>query len=86
MPGSKVYTAEARVYRSLPSDYIHEFVNHMESYVSGRVHANGLENFWSLLKRGLYCPYVAVEPFHLHPTLMSKCSATIFARMSTATS
>jgi transposase-like protein len=65
-PGSKVYTDEAKVYRSLPNDYIHEFVNHMEKYVNGQVHTNGLENFWSLLKRGLSGTYVAVEPFHLH--------------------
>jgi transposase-like protein len=65
-PGSKVYTDEARVYKSLPNDYIHEFVNHMETYVNGQVHTNGLENFWSLLKRGLNGTYVAVEPFHLH--------------------
>src|ERR1700734_479476 len=65
-PGSKIYTDEARVYRSLPNDYVHEFVNHMESYVRGNVHTNGLENFWSLLKRGLNGTYVAVEPFHLH--------------------
>jgi hypothetical protein len=65
-PGSKVYTDEARVYRSLPNNYIHEFVNHVEKYVNGQVHTNGLENFWSLLKRGLNGTYVAVEPFHLH--------------------
>lgn len=58
--GSKVYTDEARVYRSLPNDYIHEFVNHVEKYVNGQVHTNGLENFWSLLKRGLNGTYVAV--------------------------
>jgi hypothetical protein len=40
-------------------------VNHAEAYVKGRVHTNGLENFWSLLKRGLKGTYVAVEPFHL---------------------
>ena len=38
---------------------------HAEQYVKGRVHTNGLENFWSLLKRGLRGTYVAVEPFHL---------------------
>lgn len=65
-PGSKVYTDEAKVYRSLPKEYTHEFVNHLESYVRGRVHTNGMENFWSLLKRGLGGTYVAVEPFHLH--------------------
>ena len=40
-------------------------MNHLERYVDGRVHTNGLENFWSLLKRGLNGTYVAVEPFHL---------------------
>lgn len=64
--GSKVYTDEASVYRSLPKEYTHEFVNHMERYVNGRVHTNGLENFWSLLKRTVNGTYVAVEPFHLH--------------------
>jgi transposase-like protein len=65
-PGSRIYTDEAKVYRSLPNVYVHEFVNHMEQYVNGQVHTNGLENFWSLLKRGLNGTYVAVEPFHLH--------------------
>lgn len=65
-PGSKIYTDEAKVYRSLPKEYTHEFVNHVEQYVNGQVHTNGLENFWSLLKRGLNGTYVAVEPFHLH--------------------
>ncbi|MFZ0317534.1 MAG: IS1595 family transposase [Candidatus Sulfotelmatobacter sp.] len=64
-PGSKVYTDEAAVYKSLPKEYTHEFVNHVEKYVNGRVHTNGMENFWSLLKRGLNGTYVAVEPFHL---------------------
>jgi len=64
--GSKIYTDEARVYRGLPDHYTHEFVNHLEKYVHGRVHTNGLENFWSLLKRTLSGTYVAVEPFHLH--------------------
>jgi len=63
-PGSKIYTDEAKVYRSLPSEYVHEFVNHMERYVNGQVHTNGLENFWSLLKRGLNGTYVA-EVFDL---------------------
>jgi hypothetical protein len=40
-------------------------VNHAQEYVKGRVHTNGLENFWSLLKRALRGTYVAVEPFHL---------------------
>jgi transposase-like protein len=63
--GSKIFTDEARPYRGLPSDYIHDFVNHLEKYVNGRVHTNGLENFWSLSKRTIRGTYVAVEPFHL---------------------
>jgi transposase-like protein len=63
--GSKIYTDEARVYGSLPKEYTHEFVNHVERYVDGQVHTNGLENFWSLTKRTLSGTYVAVEPFHL---------------------
>jgi transposase-like protein len=64
-PGARVYTDEATVYTALPKTYTHEFVNHLEKYVSGQVHTNGLENFWSLLKRGLKGTYVAVEPHHL---------------------
>ncbi len=64
--GAKVYTDEAIAYHDLASqDYAHQVVNHLEKYVSGQVHTNGLENFWSLLKRGLNGTYVAVEPFHL---------------------
>lgn len=40
-------------------------VDHAVEYVNGRVHTNGLENFWSLLKRGINGTYVSVEPFHL---------------------
>ena len=55
-----------RLCKSLPKEYTHEFENHVEKYVDGRVHTNGLENFWSLTKRTLSGTYVAVEPFHLH--------------------
>ena len=46
-------------------DYIHDFINHEIEYVRGQVHTNGVENFWSLLKRGLRGTYVSVEPYHL---------------------
>lgn len=52
-------------YRYLGDVYAHETVDHAECYVDGRAHTNGLENFWSLLKRGLNGTYVSVEPFHL---------------------
>jgi len=63
--GSKVYTDEAVGYDKVSYNFIHDVVNHMETYVDGQVHTNGIENFWSLLKRTLKGTYVAVEPFHL---------------------
>jgi len=64
--GSKLYTDDAVAYDSgLGSRFVHDFVNKTQSYVRGRVHVNGMENFWALLKRGLKGTYVAVEPFHL---------------------
>jgi transposase-like protein len=63
--GAIVFTDEAKAYIGLQADYSHETINHLESYVDGNVHTNGIENFWSLLKRGLNGTYVSVEPFHL---------------------
>jgi len=63
--GSKVYTDDAVAYDKLHWRFVHEMVNKTETYVRGQVHVNGMENFWSLLKRGLKGTYVAVEPFHL---------------------
>ena len=63
--GSNVYTDEAVGYDKVSYNFVHDVVNHMESYVNGQVHTNGIENFWSLLKRTLRGTYVAVEPFHL---------------------
>lgn len=64
-PGTFLYSDELQAYKSMDGEYAHEFVNHAEQYVNGRVHTNGIENFWSLLKRGLNGTYVAVEPFHM---------------------
>jgi transposase-like protein len=63
--GSKVYTDAAVGYDHLAKDFVHEVVNHAKEYVNGQVHTQGIDNFWSLLKRGLRGTYVAVEPFHL---------------------
>lgn len=63
--GSSVYTDSAVGYDRLRYRFVHDVVNHAETYVKGRVHTNSLENFWALLKRGLRGTYVAVEPFHL---------------------
>ena len=62
---SNLFTDEWRSYRGLNSDYIHEVINHGVEYVRGHIHTNGIENFWSLLKRTLKGTYVSVEPFHL---------------------
>jgi transposase-like protein len=63
--GASLYTDEMGGYKGLDKEYIHGIIDHAVKYVNGRVHTNGLENFWSLLKRGLSGTYVAVEPFHL---------------------
>ena len=63
--GSHIITDEFSVYPHLSTPYYHEVINHLEGYVRGHVHTNGIENFWSLLKRALRGTYVAVEPFHL---------------------
>ena len=63
--GATVHTDELPSYDGLGGSYVHEVINHAEEYVRGNVHTNGMENFLSLLKRGLKGTYVSVEPFHL---------------------
>ena len=63
--GSYLYTDAWLGYHGLNREYVHHVINHAEAYVQGNVHTNGIENFWSLLKRGLKGTYIAVEPFHL---------------------
>ncbi len=63
--GAELFTDELASYTGLDSEYLHKFVNHAEEYVRGNVHTNGIENFWSLLKRGIKGTYVSVEPFDL---------------------
>lgn len=64
-PGATVYTDALESYNGLRGDFTHSTIDHAEEYVNGQVHTNGIENFWSLLKRGLHGTYVSVEPFHL---------------------
>ncbi len=63
--GSAIFSDELLSYDGLESDYQHSVINHAVEYVNGNVHTNGMENFWSLLKRGLHGTYISVEPFHL---------------------
>jgi len=65
LKGSEVHTDALRSYTGLSEDFTHKVVDHAESYVKDGVHTNGLENFWSLLKRTIKGTYVSVEPFHL---------------------
>jgi len=62
--GSALFTDALKSYEGL-NEFEHQVVDHAVQYVDGKVHTNGLENFWSLLKRGLNGTYVSVEPFHL---------------------
>jgi transposase-like protein len=64
--GATVYTDALKSYIGLDADYDHEVIDHAVEYVNGRVHTNTLENFWSLVKRGLHGTYVSVEPFRLY--------------------
>jgi transposase-like protein len=64
-PGSTLYTDKFTSYIGLDEDYDHSRVDHAVEYVNGRVHTNGIENFWALLKRGLFGTYVSVSPMHL---------------------
>jgi transposase-like protein len=63
--GAAIFSDELKSYDGLESDYQHAVINHAVEYANGNVHTNSMENFWSLLKRGLHGTYISVEPFHL---------------------
>ena len=63
--GAAIFGDELRSYDGLSADYRHAVINHAVEYVNDNVHTNSMENFWSLLKRGLHGTYISVEPFHL---------------------
>ncbi len=63
--GSAIYSDALKSYEGLEAQYVHEVIDHAEAFVRGRVHTNGLENFWSLFKRTIYGTHHSVEAFHL---------------------
>jgi len=63
--GANVITDEFGTYGVLDTPYNREVITHAMEYVNGHIHTQGIENFWSLLKRGLRGTYISVEPFHL---------------------
>ena len=65
LKGTEVYTDALKSYEGLNDEYTHQVIDHAQCYAKGKVHTNGLENFWSLLKRTIKGTYVNVEPFHL---------------------
>jgi len=63
--GSAIFTDQLKSYDGLERDFQHQVIDHAVEYADGVVHSNTMENFWSLLKRGLHGTYISVEPFHL---------------------
>ena len=63
--GSTIYTDEMNSYKILRESYAHKVVNHAYEYVNGNVHTNGIESFWSLLKRCLKGTYIHADAMHL---------------------
>ena len=69
--GAKVCTDDAAAYRGLPN---HETVKHSVSeYVNGMAHTNGVESFWSMLKRGYHGVYHRMSPKHLQRYVNEFC-------------
>lgn len=64
-PGSTIYTDALKSYDGLAENYVHDTIDHAKAFVRGDVHTNGMENFWSLLKRGIDGTYISVMPWHL---------------------
>ena len=58
-PGASVFTDQLKSYNGLDADYDHRTVDHAVAYVDGQVHTNFMENFWSVLKRGLHGTYIS---------------------------
>ena len=63
LPASTVYTDTYQSYRQVGrAGYVHQRINHSEGvYVSGDIHTNTIEGFWSLVKRGISGTHHAVS-------------------------
>jgi transposase-like protein len=62
--GAALYSDALKSYEGL-DEFPHQVIEHAVAYVDGQIHTNGLENFWSLVKRSITGTYVSAEPFHL---------------------
>jgi transposase-like protein len=72
-PGAALYSDMHHAYKALGADYDHAAIDHVSQYVNGRVHTNGIEGFWALLKRGLLGTYVSVQPWQLFRYVDERC-------------
>ena len=76
--GATVYTDEAAAYEGLL--FNHEAVKHsVAEYVRGMAHTNGVESFWSMLKRAYIGTYHKLSPKHLTGTCRSSPASTTCA-------
>lgn len=71
--GSELNTDALSSYRGLDGEYVHQVIDHAVSYAEGTVHTNGMENFWSLLKRCVKGTYVSIDPVHLIRYVDEQC-------------
>lgn len=71
--GATVYTDAHASYTALSDTYQHASIDHAREYVREACHINGMENFWSLLKRGLKGTYIHVASFHLFRYCAEQC-------------
>ncbi len=78
-PGAEIFSDEHACNWRMDSEYVHKVVNHLEAYVKDNIHTNGMENFWSLLKRNV----ASTEP--MSALSRSICSATWMSRLSGTT-
>ena len=61
--GATIYTDDATAYTHLPN---HESVKHsVAEFVNGMAHINGIESFWSMLKRAHKGTFHKISPKHL---------------------
>ena len=65
-PNSTVYTDSHQGYAPVRWNFEHGMTDHsLGEYVNGAIHTNGIENFWSLLKRSIAGTYLSIAPKHL---------------------
>ncbi len=71
--GANLITDEHKAYMHLENTFKHEAINHSVEYVRGNIHTNGIENFWSLMKRTIKGTYVSIEASHLQRYVEEQC-------------